>query len=212
MVFLFQYTPQLDDEEEVSEENASVWFANQVSLRFARLSSLANSKAHAGQTTPNSCASVALLNIIMNAEQVELGDRLQAFKESTKHLSSPLRGRQIGANDFIRAAHNSFVRRIDMLEADLCLANEMESAKPRRARKSAGPRKGRKQGPAASGRGARKKAAAAADVSSDEFGFHFIAYVPANGFVWELDGMRTNPRNVGKKTRICPYKSDGKLT
>ncbi|XP_044715514.1 ubiquitin carboxyl-terminal hydrolase, family 1 domain-containing protein [Hirsutella rhossiliensis] len=161
LVFLFQYTPQLDDEEDDSDDDAPVWFAN--------------------QTTPNSCASVALLNIIMNTEQVELCEQLQVFKESTKDLSSPLRGRRIGANGFIRAAHNSFVRRIDMLEADLCLSNEVDSAKPRRSKKSVAPKKGRKQGPAA----------------SEEFGFHFIAYVPANGFVWELDGMRANPRNVG---------------
>lgn len=151
-----------------------------------------------GQTTPNSCASVALLNIIMNAEHVALGEQLQAFKESTKDLSSPLRGHRIGASGFIRAAHNSFVRRMDMLEADLCLANEVDSAKPSRPHKTSAPRKGRKPAPAGSAKGTRSRPAATAP--QDEFGFHFIAYVPAAGFVWQLDGMSSSPRKVGKSS------------
>ncbi|PHH87279.1 hypothetical protein CDD83_9070 [Cordyceps sp. RAO-2017] len=180
LIFLFHYAPQLVDEEEEDGEEAPVWFAN--------------------QTTNNSCASVALVNIVMNAEDVELGDELQNFKDLTKDLNSALRGYQIGANDFIRAAHNSFARRIDLLNADLCLANEVEAAQiepPQKRlikRRGATSRSGDKQktaGPRTAAARAKKKQ------PHVEYGFHFIAYVPAGGFVWELDGMRTKPRNIG---------------
>lgn len=32
----------------------------------------------------------------------------------------------------------------------------------------------------------------------EENGFHFIAYVPAGGSVWRMDGMEAFPRRIGK--------------
>jgi ubiquitin carboxyl-terminal hydrolase L5 len=32
---------------------------------------------------------------------------------------------------------------------------------------------------------------------SADSGYHFIAYVPVNGFVWELDGLRARPAKLG---------------
>lgn len=122
----------------------------------------------------------------MNAGDVELGPELRSFKESTGGLKSALRGHRIGSNDFIRTAHNSFVRRMDQLNADLYLAQEADVTAETAARKRAGlsAKRGRKPG--------RKKKKADTD-----FGFHFIAYVPAGGYVWELDGMRPKPRRLG---------------
>lgn len=34
------------------------------------------------------------------------------------------------------------------------------------------------------------------DEDNDE-GFHFIAYVPVNGVLWELDGLRRQPVKLG---------------
>ncbi|RCI11110.1 hypothetical protein L249_7518 [Ophiocordyceps polyrhachis-furcata BCC 54312] len=166
LVFLFQYAPQLADEEDDDSGEAPVWFAN--------------------QTTNNSCASVALLNIVMNAN-VELGQRLQSFKESTMDLSTPMRGNSIGNNSFIRTAHNSFVRRMDQLNADLCLANEADAHSPKEPRAKAAAKKTKPT----------DKSEVKQASSEVDYGFHFIAYVPAGGFVWELDGMRIRPRNIG---------------
>ncbi|POR36474.1 Ubiquitin carboxyl-terminal hydrolase isozyme L5 [Tolypocladium paradoxum] len=168
LIFLFQYAPHLEDEDEDEEEEAPIWFAN--------------------QTTNNSCASVAILNIVMNADEAELGEQLRAFKESTRDLSTPLRGHRIGSDGFIRAAHNSFVRRVDQLSADLCLANEADAARLKPARKRAAPKKGKEQ---------QQRTASKKKKPNVDYGFHFIAYVPAGGHVWELDGMRTKPRNIG---------------
>lgn len=70
-----------------------------------------------------------MLNIVMNVEGIDLGEKLRAFKESTKDLSTALRGHQISKNNFIRTIHNSFTRRMDHLNADLCLENEASGAK-----------------------------------------------------------------------------------
>ncbi|PFH57221.1 hypothetical protein XA68_15340 [Ophiocordyceps unilateralis] len=173
LVFLFQYAPQLADDDDEDHDEEPVWFAN--------------------QTTNNSCASVALLNIVMNAENVELGEKLQAFKDSTRDLSTPLRGNSISTNGFIRAAHNSFVRRMDQLNADLCLAWEADADNAKGPGKTPAPKRVNKQSTTAAPKKAPKKT-----VKPDvEYSFHFIAYVPAGGFVWELDGMRTKPRRIG---------------
>ncbi|UNI17385.1 Ubiquitinyl hydrolase 1 [Purpureocillium takamizusanense] len=164
MVFLFQYAPHLEDDEDDDgdPELDNVWFAN--------------------QTTSNSCASVALLNIVMNADNVDFGPELREFKASTEGLDSAHRGHRIGSNGFIRAAHNSFARRMDQLNADLYLANEAAAAKPRVYKKRAT-------------RATKQQQHALAE--QVDYGYHFIAYVYAAGFVWELDGMRSKPRKVG---------------
>ncbi|KAF4971981.1 hypothetical protein FZEAL_9699 [Fusarium zealandicum] len=161
LIFLFQYLPGHDEENE-DQGSSDVWFAN--------------------QTTDNACATVAMLNIVMNAEGVDLGDKLQGFKESTQHLNTALRGYQLSKNSFIRTIHNSFTRRMDHLNADLCLENEVSDAQSNKAKKRSAPKKGR--------RTARKSKA------KSDYGFHFIAYVPAGGYVWELDGLQSRPHRL----------------
>jgi ubiquitin carboxyl-terminal hydrolase L5 len=62
------------------------------------------------QTTNNACATIALLNIIMNAENLSLGEKLREFKQESTGLSPPLRGNMITNSTWIRTAHNSFAR------------------------------------------------------------------------------------------------------
>ena len=62
------------------------------------------------QTITNACATIALLNIVMNVPKVDLGEKLSAFKEVTKGLKPPYRGQELGENEFIRNIHNSFAR------------------------------------------------------------------------------------------------------
>jgi ubiquitin carboxyl-terminal hydrolase L5 len=51
-----------------------------------------------------------LLNIIMNAEGLSLGEKLRQFKQESKDLPAPLRGHMINNSTWIRTAHNSFAR------------------------------------------------------------------------------------------------------
>jgi ubiquitin carboxyl-terminal hydrolase L5 len=69
--------------------------------------------ANAVQTTSNACATVALLNIVMNVPDINLGDALKTFKESTRLLKPPYRGQALSHNDFIRNIHNSFLRSVN---------------------------------------------------------------------------------------------------
>jgi Ubiquitin carboxyl-terminal hydrolase, family 1 len=70
--------------------------------------------ANAAQTTSNACATVALLNIVMNTPEIDLGDALADFKESTRLLKPPYRGQALSHNDFIRNIHNSFLRSVEL--------------------------------------------------------------------------------------------------
>ena len=62
------------------------------------------------QTSSNACASVALLNIVNNIPNIELGDNLQGFKDFTSDFSPALRGDAIANFDFVKQIHNSFAR------------------------------------------------------------------------------------------------------
>lgn len=124
----------------------------------------------------------------MNAPDIELGQQLTDFKGATKNLDTCLRGHRISSNKFIRSIHNSFTRRIDHLNADLCLENDYDDANSR-AKKKASLAKARRK----SGRGER---------AALEYGYHFIAYVPCDGLVWELDGLRNKPQEIGQEHRV----------
>lgn len=64
------------------------------------------------QTVNNACASVALLNIVNNVPDIELGDNLQAFKDFTKEFTPALRGDAIANFRFVKEIHNSFARSV----------------------------------------------------------------------------------------------------
>ncbi|KAK3391604.1 cysteine proteinase [Sordaria brevicollis] len=158
LVFLYQV---MDEEEEDLEpdEEFGLWFAN--------------------QTTNNACATVALFNIIMNAEGLPLDTNLSKFKEESKPLSPPLRGHLLSNSSWIRVAHNHFARRLDLLNAALALENKVEDSKKKRAKTAA---RRTKKG------------------QEIEDAYHFVAYVPdhRDRSVWELDGLKFHPRFVGR--------------
>ena len=69
---------------------------------------------------------------------------------------------------FLRNLHNSLARRSERADLDIAL---MDAAKAKRGTKGKG--------------------------SEQEETFHFIAYVPVNGVLWELDGLRRQPVRLG---------------
>lgn len=107
LIFLYQYSE--GDESSESRQGCPdhLWFANQVRLPALRF---CVGNANKRKTTANACATVALMNIIMNAEGVAFGPELQKFKDSTKAMPPPHRGHMLDINDFIRAIHNSVAR------------------------------------------------------------------------------------------------------
>lgn len=81
---------------------------------------------------------------------------------------------------------NSNNRRIDLIAEDLALDNKYEeSQKKRKAQKR-------------TARPKRKKPNA-------DINYHYIAYVPMGGQVWELDGLQTNPLSLGIATPLSHF-------
>ena len=77
-------------------------------------------------------------------------------------------------------------RRLDHLNADLSLSSRAEASLKRTKR----------------AKGKKKKGAVRNDT-----GYHFIAYVPVNGHVWELDGLKSRPTKLGKATAPLTFLS-----
>jgi ubiquitin carboxyl-terminal hydrolase L5 len=68
------------------------------------------------QTTSNACASIALLNIMMNIKGLDLGPILESLKDFTWTLTPALRGYSVCNHDFIRQVHNSFSRYVNVMK------------------------------------------------------------------------------------------------
>ncbi|KAI4142180.1 MAG: hypothetical protein L6R39_005058 [Caloplaca ligustica] len=151
LIFLFRWREEDTNKQEPSCPEG-VWFAN--------------------QTVNNACASVALLNIVNNIPDLDLGEHLQQFKSFTADFTPALRGDAIGNFEFVKSIHNSFARKMDMLNADLQLKNEATSRKKSKAKTS----------------------------DDEEAGFHFIAFVPVGQKVWKLDGLQRQPEDLGAIT------------
>ncbi|KAI0441834.1 cysteine proteinase [Xylaria telfairii] len=166
LIFLYEWTNEDESNEARQDCPANLWFGN--------------------QTTANACATVALMNIIMNAHAVMFGPELKEFQNTTKSLPPPHRGHALDTNDFIRAVHNSVARRNDLLSEDLLLDNKLESA----AKRKAAPAK------------KRRKTTNLSKRHHEPSTYHYIAFVPVDGQVWELDGLESLPLCLG------PYAPD----
>ena len=191
LIFLFRYRADpLNNQEASCPEH--VWFAN--------------------QTHDFSCASVALLNIVNNVPSLHLGTNLQNFKEFTQPLTPAMRGDQIGAFNFVKQIHNSFARKMDMLNIDLGMQNQFDDRNKKPKKTENTPQKGKRKKndnldeDYGDGRKATPQKAKGRNVKitdedyaeeEDDSGFHFIAYVPIDGEVWKLDGLDRQPEKLG---------------
>ncbi|KAI0542400.1 ubiquitin carboxyl-terminal hydrolase [Xylaria digitata] len=170
LIFLYEWTNEDESNEARQACPENLWFGN--------------------QTTANACATVALMNIIMNARSVEFGPELEEFRSKTKLLPPPHRGHALDTNDFIRAIHNSVARRNDLLSEDLLLDNQFEAA----SKKKTPPKRRKKIVKNTKNKRNSKN-------SKYEAGtYHYIAFVPVDGQVWELDGLENMPLCLGPYT------------
>lgn len=137
LVFLFKYTKDIATSERVVLEEGvpGLFFAKQV--------------------VTNACATQAIMSVLLNNEEIKVGDTLRSFKEFTIDLDPETRGLAIGNSVPIRKAHNGFARPEPFL---------FES-----------------------------KVA-----TEDDDVFHFVAYVPHNGKVYEIDGLQEGPIFLGE--------------
>jgi hypothetical protein len=78
---------------------------------------------------------------------------------------------------------------IDRMIVDSRLKEDVKAAVRKKREEARSSGKGKKR------KGRKKKGVAVED--DNESGFHFVAYVPANGKVWKLDGLERRPQTLG---------------
>ena len=120
-----------------------------------------NSMFFAQQIIPNSCATHALISILLNCPQLELGSTLTNLRCHVAGMSPENKGLAIGNCPELAMAHNSH----------------------------AVPRARRRQDRA-------KEHVPGTRYTTSE-AFHFVSYVPINGRLFELDGLKKFPVDHG---------------
>jgi len=177
LILLFHYR-EFGNADQPSECPANVWFANQLPAQ-------------------NSCATLAMINILMNTPDVSTGEHLDQFKAFTRDLTPFQRGEALASFDFVKRIHNSFAKKMDILESDKHLAYKVAKAQRLKAQSSP---------PLTKKRTKSRRASADSSHTNDsaEFyeqtGHHFIAFVPIGNQVWKLDGLDAQPTSVGTFT------------
>ncbi|CAG8454590.1 5925_t:CDS:10 [Diversispora eburnea] len=119
----------------------------------------------ANQVVENACATLAILNIVLNCPQLEIGQELKEFKDFTWELPPATRGCTIANHPTFRQIHNSMARHPE----DALIVEEPVRKK--------------------------KKSEIVEELSNEVY--HYIAYVPVDGQVWQLDGLFPHPVNIG---------------
>jgi ubiquitin carboxyl-terminal hydrolase L5 len=167
LILLFRARQVNSDSQEL-ECPRNVWFTNQLP----------------GQ---NSCATVAMINTLMNHEStVDLGEHLKQFKEFTASMTPYQRAEALSSFDFVKKIHNSFAKKMDILENDKALAHKVAKANYRKKNCTKTKHDRRDS----------EDSTTSTD-SLEEAAHHFIAFVPIDDEIWKLDGMDEQPTLMG---------------
>ncbi|PBK85968.1 cysteine proteinase [Armillaria gallica] len=122
------------------------------------------------QLNDDACASQAILNILLNCSNVDIGMELSEFKEYTREMSPKMNERACHIRFFSLAWYVP----PNFLHVDLMTPDQPTTPWPQ---PSSMPKPPPEEG--------------------DEETYHFISYVPAYSKLWELDGLKSGPLEVG---------------
>lgn len=125
-----------------------------------------------------------------------------------------MRGEAVNSAKLIKAVHNTFARKMDMLKADMGMKEESDKwtkKKNRLAKLEAAKEAARAAGkptPEIKSKSRGKGKAKASDDADFDLNdgseddelpvYHYVAFVPIKGELWRLDGMDKNPVNLGE--------------
>lgn len=110
----------------------------------------------ANQTIQNACATQAVINILLNKNDlIDIGSELGNFKSFVEGFDSVMVGDTVSNSDLIRRIHNSFSAPLSLL-----IDEDKDAKRPD---------------------------------SKDDGVFHFVGYLQKDGFIYELDGLKTYP-------------------
>jgi ubiquitin carboxyl-terminal hydrolase L5 len=176
LILLFRYR-EFGNEDQATDCPPDVWFANQLPAQ-------------------NSCGTLAMINTVMNSPDIEVGEHLVQFKDFTKDMTPFQRGEAFASFDFVKKIHNSFAKKMDILENDKHLSYKVKRAE----RLKDAPVKPINKTTTSRSRRRASADSVATDDSTESFeenGHHFIAFVPVGTEVWKLDGLDAQPTSVG---------------
>ncbi|KIK65322.1 hypothetical protein GYMLUDRAFT_82583 [Collybiopsis luxurians FD-317 M1] len=183
LIFCFNWRDEVLQPTEF-ETPEQVWFANQLSA--------------------DACGTFAFLNVLLNCPSVHLGEHLEQFKNETKEMSPVMKGLAVTNSTFIRNAHNSFARPADLRGSLNTIASTTLDAQKMKA-KAKPVQQPSKKGPKAKPTKAKPEAEAVNGAPTNgsaledlEEAYHYIGYTSVAGKVWELDGLKPFPLEVGE--------------
>ncbi|GAU97358.1 hypothetical protein RvY_08672-2 [Ramazzottius varieornatus] len=132
---------------------------------------IVNNMFYSIQEVKNACATYASLSILLNSQNLSLGPFLDEFKAFTAGMTPKAKGYAVGNSAELAAFHN---RRAPVSPAYSVIEEKASTStsKPRRSSKKEVTRTEVKQ-------------------------YHFISYVPINGQLIELDGVKESPISHG---------------
>ncbi|KAK9370818.1 ubiquitin carboxyl-terminal hydrolase [Lipomyces kononenkoae] len=168
LIFLFRWMPDAEDSESTRQPKKSNANTERENLQEPWF---------ANQVSDNACASLALLNIVFNASSngnessLGLGEHLQQFREFTESFNPTARGMALADFEFLRQIHNQYAQASELRNDCVQLYRNAKQSKRKRS---------------------------SYEEEEGEESFHFVAYVPVCGAVWELDGLRDCPIKVAE--------------
>ncbi|KAK7207464.1 hypothetical protein BZA70DRAFT_14620 [Myxozyma melibiosi] len=191
LIFLFRWESHDDDDTEHASPSTTV-----------TRDSTANTPWFASQVADNACASLALLNIILNlpdstttpTASIDTGEYLRLFKSFTADFNYVNRGLALANFDRLRSIHNKFARAVDVRSADIDICRAAADASAREKKKT---KKKRKRGRRNADDIDDDEDDDSDDQYEDEEAFHFIGFVPFENALWELDGLTGAPKQIG---------------
>ncbi|EFN54569.1 hypothetical protein CHLNCDRAFT_10119, partial [Chlorella variabilis] len=145
LIFLFKWQKEEDERPVATDyEERGVFFASQV------IHNACATQARRCPCSRRSFRSPAIVSVLMNRPELEIGPELSQLREFTRGFPPDMKGLAIGNSETIRSVHNSFSPPQPILPPEERDDDKGEA-------------------------------------------FHFIAYVPVGGCLYELDGLKEGP-------------------